>query len=129
MYFAGDLAGVFIGVASEAEPVGRCGNQLDVSDVFIGSNFMATGATRSDRRVNHLAGGLIRVTLRADRSIRFGIEWDRVSCRQCGGAKPQEGDKPKPLAEDWGPGRIQPVIQDTLRKAHMHGADLSGRTA
>jgi hypothetical protein len=71
------------------------------------------------------------MTLQADRSIGFRVEWDRVGCSQCGKdcGKAEEAREPVisqgNLPEDGEPVRIQPEVQGSLHIGVMHEADLS----
>ena len=53
-----NLCGVLVGVAGEAEPDGRSGNQLDAGDVLVDANFVADIASQRNRRVDELPFGL-----------------------------------------------------------------------
>src|SRR5215467_949147 len=86
MHASGDLGGVFVGVAGKAKLVGSRRDQLDVREVVVGADLVATGASHGDGGMHGFAFRLVLVTLGADRGVSFGIERNRVSyCESAAG--------------------------------------------
>lgn len=70
------VSGILIRVAGQTESLRSCRNQLYPSDVFDGSNLMATGAAHRNRRMDRLAFGFILVAGEAGGGIRLRIKCD-----------------------------------------------------
>ena len=73
-----DIGSVLVGVAGEAERVGRGRDQLDPGDVFVDPNLVTTGAPHRDRRVHRLAFGLVFVAGDALGGIGVRVQRNRM---------------------------------------------------
>lgn len=73
----------FVGVAGQAESHGSGGDELDVSDVAIDANFVATGAAHSHSGVHGFALGFVLVAGDAGGRIGFGIKRNRMLHGEC----------------------------------------------
>ncbi len=70
---------ILIGVARDAERLGRRRDQFHAGDVFIGSDLMACEASHGDGGVDELAFRFILVALEALRRVDVLIEGNRVN--------------------------------------------------
>src|SRR5207245_8165842 len=77
-------------VATEAQGLGRRGNQLDPRYIPVDSDFVAAQATGRDRRVNRLSFALVLMALQAFRRVHILFEGNRVSFRESGGNRQNE---------------------------------------
>src|SRR5579863_4571107 len=78
-----NLRGIFVAMASEAELVGSGGDQLDVSDIPVDPNLVATQATHRDCGMDRLAFGLILMASQTGCRIGFRIERYRMLRSRC----------------------------------------------
>ena len=86
-------------VATEAQGLGRCRDQLDPRYIPVDSDFVAAQAARRDCRVHRLTFGFLCVALQALRGINILVQRNRMrlpECRQrCHGQQ-------KKGYEEWG---------------------------
>ena len=80
VYQALDLAGIFVGMALQAQFEGRNSGQLDARNVFVYANFVATQAPRG-RRMDGFPFGLVFVA--GDALGRVGPGLQRNGVRFC----------------------------------------------
>lgn len=69
-----DICRFLVGVAGQAQTIRGRGDQLHPSYIFIGSDFMTTGATHRDRRMDRLTFRLVLVAGNAGGRISFRIK-------------------------------------------------------
>src|SRR5579862_355938 len=116
-------------MATEAQSLRSRSCQLDARHVFIDAHFVATQASRCDRRVNRLALGLIFVALEALRGIDVFIERNRVlfgEGRHC----PDHEQECEPaeeygegLTDAWSVARLQAIWSCLSHFQPMHVHD------
>jgi len=70
---------VLVGVAADAESLGRGCLQFDPSDIFIDSDFVAARATSLDRRMYNLPLGFVFVALNALGGVGVFVQWYGVN--------------------------------------------------
>jgi hypothetical protein len=88
---------ILVGVAGKTERVGRCGDQLDTSDVFRHPHFVATGATGRDGRVDCLTLGFVLMTFNALCGVRVrGQRYGVCSCAAKAGTQNQAQSQKQP---------------------------------
>jgi len=69
---------ILVRMAGQTESIGTGRDQLYPSDIFIGANFMATGAAHGHRRVDRLAFGLVLMAGNAGGGVGLRVKWDRM---------------------------------------------------
>lgn len=78
VHMAFDLAGVLVGVASQAQLDGCDGGRLDTGNVFAYTQFVAAQASRGDGRMYRLSLGLILVAGDALGGVGAWLQRNRV---------------------------------------------------
>jgi hypothetical protein len=84
------LGRVFVGVTLQAQLDGCSCDQLDVRDVTVGANLMATQTPSRNRRVHRFSLGLVFVALQALCGICLGVERDRMDGGRCPRTRQQD---------------------------------------
>ena len=99
-----NFGGILVGMAGEAESVGRGGRQLDPRDIFVHADFVAAQASSRNGGVNCLPFAFIFVALQALRRVDIFVERNRVGLGRSG----QNRNRKKISREQKKPGEGSP---------------------